>query len=255
MALLGQLLHPRQFVHAVVHCVTGVIVAWCCAVTIGGRYGTLAHPCTQGERWATEIVIPALHERYTFQMRGSSMVLITPFCFESSDFPQMCLNEYHLILLLTGAFIGFSHSLLGVVHNMNYVSFHTVQVCYIAPCPFLQPMERKHWYWLLPLHVYVAFCFYLWSLANAISVVFQQHKYLCFKGTLPLVVKCSATQALYSVRNYLVVYFFLGKCPLLYHLGPIDPWTIWYGYYHSLEIIYLSSKASSYRICSKNVDL
>lgn len=41
----------------------------------------------------------------------------------------MCLNEYHLILLLAGAFVGFSHSLLGVIYNMNYVSFHTVQVC------------------------------------------------------------------------------------------------------------------------------
>lgn len=39
----------------------------------------------------------------------------------------------------------------------------------------------------------------------------QQYKYLRFKGSLPLVVKCSATQALYSVRNYIVVYLFLGK--------------------------------------------
>lgn len=40
----------------------------------------------------------------------------------------MCLNEYHLILLLGGAFVGLSHSLLGVIHNVNYVSFNTVQV-------------------------------------------------------------------------------------------------------------------------------
>lgn len=39
----------------------------------------------------------------------------------------------------------------------------------------------------------------------------QQYKYLRFKGALPLVVKCSATQALYSIRNFIVVYFFLGK--------------------------------------------
>lgn len=39
----------------------------------------------------------------------------------------------------------------------------------------------------------------------------QQYKYLHIKGSLPMVVKCSATQALYSVRNYIVVYFFLGK--------------------------------------------
>ncbi|XP_041805258.1 nucleoporin NDC1 isoform X2 [Chelmon rostratus] len=134
IALLGQLLHPRQFVNSLVHCIMGVIVAWCCAITIGGRYETLGYPCPQSD--------------------GDSS-------------PQMCLNEYHLIHLLAGGFVGFSHSLLGVIHNMNYVSFHTV----------------------------------------------QQYKYLRFKGSLPLVVKCSATQALYSVRNYIVVFFFLGYIP------------------------------------------
>ncbi|XP_031149688.1 nucleoporin NDC1 isoform X2 [Sander lucioperca] len=132
IALLGQLLHPRQFVNSLGHCIMGIIVAWCCAITVGGRYETIADPCAQGD--------------------GS---------------PQMCLNEYHLILLLAGAFVGFSHSLLGVIYNMNYVSFHTV----------------------------------------------QQYKYLRFKGSLSLVLKCSATQALYSVRNYIVVYFFLGYIP------------------------------------------
>ncbi|XP_047444415.1 nucleoporin NDC1 isoform X2 [Mugil cephalus] len=132
IALLGQLLHPRQFVSSLVHCIMGIIVAWCCAITIGVRYETLGYPCAQ-----------------------------------SDGYPQMCLNEYHLILLLAGGFVGFSHSLLGVTHNMNYVSFHTV----------------------------------------------QQYKYLRFKGSLPLVVKCSVTQALYSVRNYIVVYFFLGYIP------------------------------------------
>ncbi|XP_042353766.1 nucleoporin NDC1 isoform X2 [Plectropomus leopardus] len=131
IALLGQLLHPRQFVNSLVHCIMGIIVAWCCAVTIGGRYETVA------------------------QTNGTD------------GSPLMCLNEFHLILLLAGAFVGFSHSLLGVIHNMNYVSFHTV----------------------------------------------QQYKYLRFKGSLPLVVKCSATQALYSVRNFIVVYFFLGYVP------------------------------------------
>ncbi|XP_039672826.1 nucleoporin NDC1 isoform X2 [Perca fluviatilis] len=132
IALLGQLLHPRQFVNSLAHCIMGIIVAWCCAITIGGRYETIAYSCTQGD--------------------GS---------------PQMCLNESHLILLLAGAFVGFSHSLLGVIYNLNYVSFHTV----------------------------------------------QQYKYLRFKGSLSLVLKCSATQALYSVRNYIVVYFFLGYVP------------------------------------------
>nr|XP_046263569.1 nucleoporin NDC1 isoform X3 [Scatophagus argus] len=139
IALLGQLLHPRQFVNSLVYCIMGIIVSWCCAITIGGRYETLGYSCPQ-----------------------------TDGLFSHSDStPRMCLNEYHLILLLAGVFVGFSHSLLGVIHNMNYVPFHTV----------------------------------------------QQYKYLRFKGSLPMVVKCSATQALYTVRNYIVVYFFLGHIP------------------------------------------
>ncbi|XP_054656544.1 nucleoporin NDC1 isoform X2 [Dunckerocampus dactyliophorus] len=132
IALLAQLLHPRHVVNSLVHCVMGIIVAWCSAVTIGGRYEMLGYPCAHNE--------------------GP---------------PQVCLNEYHLVLCLAGAFVGFSHSLFGVIHNINYVSFHAV----------------------------------------------QQYKYLRFKGSLPLVVKCSATQALYSVRNYIIVYFFLGYLP------------------------------------------
>lgn len=134
IALLGQLLHPRQFFNSLVHCIMGIIVAWCCALTIGGRYETLGYSCSPSD--------------------GDSSA-------------QTCLNEYHLFLLLVGAFVGFSHSLLGVIHNMNYVAFHTV----------------------------------------------QQYKYLRFKGSIPLVLKCSATQALYSVRNYIVVYFILGHVP------------------------------------------
>ncbi|XP_055084546.1 nucleoporin NDC1 isoform X2 [Periophthalmus magnuspinnatus] len=134
IALLGQLLHPRQFFNSLVHCIMGMIVAWCCAITIGGRYETLGYSCQQSD------------------VGGPT---------------HMCLNEYHLFLLLSGAFTGFSHSLLGVIHNMNYVAFHTV----------------------------------------------QQYKYLRFKGSIPLVVKCSATQALYSLRNFLIVYYFLGHMP------------------------------------------
>lgn len=58
----------------------------------------------------------------------SSKILKADYIFHS-DTSEMCLNEYHLILLLGGAFVGLSHSLLGVIHNMNYVSFSTVQVC------------------------------------------------------------------------------------------------------------------------------
>ncbi|XP_014853173.1 PREDICTED: nucleoporin NDC1 isoform X1 [Poecilia mexicana] len=132
IALLGQLLHPRQVINSFAHCLMGVIVGWCCAVTAGSRYETLGCPC------------------------------------KSSDgVPQMGLNEYHLVFLLAGAFVGFSHSLLGVIHNINYVSFNAV----------------------------------------------QQYKYLHFKGSLPLVLKCSAIQAFYSIRNFTVAYFFLGYIP------------------------------------------
>ncbi|XP_072220044.1 nucleoporin NDC1 isoform X1 [Leuresthes tenuis] len=132
IALFGQLLHPHQFVNSLAHCLMGIIVGWCCAVTIGFRYETLGYTCTQSE-----------------------------------GYPQMCLNEHHLVFLLAGAFVGFSHSLLGVIHNMNYVSFHSI----------------------------------------------QQYKYLRFKGSLPLVVKCSSAQAFYSVRNFIVLYYFLGYIP------------------------------------------
>uniref|UniRef100_A0A3B3C4Y5 Nucleoporin NDC1 n=2 Tax=Oryzias melastigma TaxID=30732 RepID=A0A3B3C4Y5_ORYME len=134
VALLGRLLHPRQLLYCLAHGLMGVVVGWCCAVTIGYRYETLGSVCPKTD----------------------------------GDGPaHMCLNEHHLLLLLEGGFVGLSHGLLGVIHNMNYVSFGTV----------------------------------------------QQHKYLCFKGSLPLAVKCSAAQAFYSVRNFLVFYFFLGHIP------------------------------------------
>ncbi|CDQ97730.1 unnamed protein product [Oncorhynchus mykiss] len=88
----------------------------------------------------------------------------------------MCLNEYHLVLLLAGAFIGYSHSLVGVVYNMNYVSFHTM----------------------------------------------QQYKYLRFKGALPLVVKASAVQALYCLRSFLLLYFFMGYAPRAWICKTLD---------------------------------
>ncbi|XP_062377058.1 nucleoporin NDC1 isoform X2 [Sardina pilchardus] len=134
IALLGKVLHPRQCIHSVVHAAVGMLVSWCAAITIGGRYRTLSSPC-----------LPS----------------------ESEDTGQMCLNEYHLLLLLSGAFMGYSHSLLGVVNNMNYVSFPAI----------------------------------------------QQYKYLRFKGSLSLVVKCSAVQSMYALRNYLALYFFFGYAP------------------------------------------
>ncbi|XP_043077453.1 nucleoporin NDC1 isoform X2 [Puntigrus tetrazona] len=133
MALLGTVLHPRQCVHSLVYCTMGMLVMWCASVTIGGRYSTLGSPCRQSES-------------------GEAVT---------------CLNEYHLFLLLAGAFMGYSHSFLGVVQNMYYVSF--------------QPI--------------------------------QQYKYPRFKGCLPMVVKCSVIQALYSARNFAALYFFFGYVP------------------------------------------
>uniref|UniRef100_A0A8C1P8S6 Nucleoporin NDC1 n=1 Tax=Cyprinus carpio TaxID=7962 RepID=A0A8C1P8S6_CYPCA len=133
MALLGTVLHPRQCVHSLVYCTMGMLVMWCASVTIGGRYSTLGIPCRQSE--SGEVVT--------------------------------CLNEYHLFLLLAGAFMGYSHSFLGVVQNMYYVSF--------------QPI--------------------------------QQYKYPRFKGCLPMVVKCSVIQSLYSARNFAALYFFFGYVP------------------------------------------
>uniref|UniRef100_A0A8C2KSQ5 Nucleoporin NDC1 n=1 Tax=Cyprinus carpio TaxID=7962 RepID=A0A8C2KSQ5_CYPCA len=133
MALLGTVLHPRQCVHSLVYCTMGMLVMWCASVTIGGRYSTLGIPCRQSE--SGEVVT--------------------------------CLNEYHLFLLLAGAFMGYSHSFLGVVQNMYYVSF--------------QPI--------------------------------QQYKYPRFKGCLPMVLKCSVIQSLYSARNFAALYFFFGYVP------------------------------------------
>uniref|UniRef100_A0A8C2E4L2 Nucleoporin NDC1 n=1 Tax=Cyprinus carpio TaxID=7962 RepID=A0A8C2E4L2_CYPCA len=133
MALLGTVLHPRQCVHSLVYCTMGMLVMWCASVTIGGRYSTLGTPCRQSE--SGEVVT--------------------------------CLNEYHLFLLLAGAFMGYSHSFLGVVQNMYYVSF--------------QPI--------------------------------QQYKYPRFKGCLPMVLKCSVIQSLYSARNFAALYFFFGYVP------------------------------------------
>ncbi|KAL4608249.1 nucleoporin NDC1 isoform X1 [Arapaima gigas] len=134
IALLGKVLHPQQSVHSLVHSMMGIMVAWCAATMIGGRYWILAAPCTEEDGISGQ---------------------------------KMCLNEYYLFFLLAGAFMGYSYSLLGVVRNMNYVSFQIIQQC----------------------------------------------KYLRFKGMLPQVVRYSAVQSLYSVRNYCLLYFFLGYIP------------------------------------------
>lgn len=47
-----------------------------------------------------------------------------------------------------------------------------------------------------------------------ILVLPQQHKYFRVKGSVLMVLRCSATLALYTVRNFTVLYLFLGKFSL-----------------------------------------
>lgn len=133
VALLAEVLHPRQCVHSLVHCAVGMLVMWCVTVVAGGRYHALHSPCSPN----------------------------------ASEDAGICLNEYHLFMLLAGAFMGYSHSLMGVVQNLHYVSFQII----------------------------------------------QQYKYMRFKGSVASVVKCSAVQSLYFVRNFFIFYFFFGHIP------------------------------------------
>ncbi|XP_062436836.1 nucleoporin NDC1 isoform X1 [Rhea pennata] len=96
LALIGKIIHPQQVIHSVVHAVMGMLVAWCAAVMTKGKFQFLAVPCTSSESLDNAV-------------------------------PQMCLNEYHLFFLLSGAFMGYSYSLLYLVNNMNYLPFPIIQ--------------------------------------------------------------------------------------------------------------------------------
>ncbi|XP_054835933.1 nucleoporin NDC1 isoform X2 [Eublepharis macularius] len=96
LALISKVIHPQQVIHSVVHAVMGMLMAWCAAVMTKGKFLFLSIPCTASES-------PA------------------------DDVPYMCLNEYHLFLLLLGAFMGYSYSLRYLVHNMNYLPFPIIQ--------------------------------------------------------------------------------------------------------------------------------
>ncbi|KAK4820433.1 hypothetical protein QYF61_026618 [Mycteria americana] len=96
LALIGKIIHPQQVVHSVVHAVMGMLVAWCAAVMTKGKFQFLAVPCTPSESLDDAV-------------------------------PQMCLNEYHLFFLLSGAFMGYSYSLLYLINNMNYLPFPIIQ--------------------------------------------------------------------------------------------------------------------------------
>uniref|UniRef100_A0A8C0HEA7 Nucleoporin NDC1 n=1 Tax=Chelonoidis abingdonii TaxID=106734 RepID=A0A8C0HEA7_CHEAB len=96
LALLGKIIHPWQVIHSVVHAIMGMLVAWCAAVMTKGKFQFLAVPCTASE-----------------SLDGAVQ--------------HMCLNEYHLFLLLSGAFMGYNYSLLYLVNNMNYLPFPVIQ--------------------------------------------------------------------------------------------------------------------------------
>uniref|UniRef100_A0A8C3PQH2 Nucleoporin NDC1 n=1 Tax=Calidris pygmaea TaxID=425635 RepID=A0A8C3PQH2_9CHAR len=96
LALIGKIIHPRQVIHSVVHAVMGMVVAWCAAVMTKGKFRFLSVPCTPSESLGDAV-------------------------------PQMCLNEYNLFFLLSGAFLGSSYSLFYLINNMNYLPFPIIQ--------------------------------------------------------------------------------------------------------------------------------
>ncbi|NXY31308.1 NDC1 protein, partial [Pomatorhinus ruficollis] len=96
LALIGKIIHPQQVIHSFVHAIMGMLVAWCATVMTKGRFQFLAVSCTPSESLEDAV-------------------------------PQMCLNEYHLFFLLSGAFLGYSYSLFYLINNMNYLPFPIIQ--------------------------------------------------------------------------------------------------------------------------------
>ncbi|NWW31230.1 NDC1 protein, partial [Panurus biarmicus] len=96
LALIGKIIHPQQVIHSFVHAIMGMLVAWCATVMTKGKFQFLAVSCTPSESLEDAV-------------------------------PQMCLNEYHLFFLLSGAFLGYSYSLFYLINNMNYLPFPIIQ--------------------------------------------------------------------------------------------------------------------------------
>ncbi|XP_030063020.1 nucleoporin NDC1 [Microcaecilia unicolor] len=96
LALIGKVIHPQRVIHSLVHAMMGMLVSWCAAVITKGEYQFLAVPCS---------------------VKQSSDGLSS----------KTCLNEYHLFLLLTGAFVGYNYSLWYFINNMNYLAFPAIQ--------------------------------------------------------------------------------------------------------------------------------
>ncbi|KAG8436880.1 hypothetical protein GDO86_007826 [Hymenochirus boettgeri] len=96
LALIANVLLPQRILHSLAHAVMGFMVAWCCGVLSRGQYQILIVPCSSLSS-------------------------------EDESNSSICLNESHLFLLLSGAFFGYSYSLLYFVNNMNYLSFPFIQ--------------------------------------------------------------------------------------------------------------------------------
>ncbi|XP_005521234.2 PREDICTED: nucleoporin NDC1 [Pseudopodoces humilis] len=96
LALIGKIIHPQQVIHSFVHAIMGMLVTWCATVMTKGRFQFLAVSCTPSDGLEDAV-------------------------------PQMCLNEYHLFFLLSGAFLGYSYSLFYLINNMNYLPFPIIQ--------------------------------------------------------------------------------------------------------------------------------
>ncbi|XP_075907706.1 nucleoporin NDC1-like [Nelusetta ayraudi] len=92
--LLCRQLRPHRVLSCLYHCVMGTVLSWGCDILSNQR--ALVIPCPQNSGF-------------------------------HSDLGARCLNENGLVSLLAGGFVGFSYSLLGVVHNRNYVYFDTTQ--------------------------------------------------------------------------------------------------------------------------------
>lgn len=69
---------------------------------------------------------------YNIYSNRSWALILCLFAFLHRGGVDMCLNEYHMFMLLAGAFMGYAHSLMGVVQNIHYVSFRIIQVCVLG---------------------------------------------------------------------------------------------------------------------------
>ncbi|XP_042318920.1 nucleoporin NDC1 isoform X2 [Sceloporus undulatus] len=113
LALISKIIHPQQVIHSVAHAVMGMLVAWCAAIMTKGKFLFLSVPCTNTESAA------------------------------DADL-NVCLNEYHLFLLLLGAFMGYSYSLRYLVNNLNYLPFPVIQQYKYLRFRRALPLLAKH---------------------------------------------------------------------------------------------------------------